>query len=185
MAIVSITVQDTGDQDTLWGVPADTQMNKGPIPRGSRHYHGQLAVAALGSGDQSVVRVTLTFPTKFVWIPKSISIWFQSDDATEEFEAAGQIVYRDSVDHKFSLASELSFTGVTNLASRIYRPAGYYRRWINTVAEPQTNLDLIITDQSADTSTAGDVFWSCDFWMYDKEQCLNYPVNLFEQLIPS
>ncbi len=183
MAIVSITASDVGDDETLWGVPADLQLNKAPMPRGFRHYHGNVAVPLLGTGDQSVVRITFTFPTQRVFLAKSISLWFKSDDDTEEFQQGGLMTYRDSIDHNFALTSELGFGGVTNLATRIYRPLGSYRRWINNQGAA-TTLDLVVTDQSGDASTAGDVFWAADFWMYDIEQCMNYPVNLFEQLIP-
>lgn len=185
MAIVSVTATDTGDTEILWGVPPDADLNKTPIPRGIRKYNGTVAVPALGSGDQTVVQITFTFPTKFIFYPRSFSCQFASDDTTSEFEQFGMMQYDGSnAPIRFLLDSNggIGRQGVTNLALNIYRPIGGWRQWIN-VEGGSTGLRFVVTDQSGDTSTAGDIFWNAEFWFYDQEQCMNYPINLFEQLM--
>lgn len=149
-------------------------------------------MAALGSADQTAVVITLLFPTKFLYLPKRVNIYFESDDTTTEFEQFGVLAYEDStasVRHTYELASSGvgRFTALL-AATNIYHPIGAWREWINAEAQGASNnidrMTLNIQDMSGDTSTAGDVFWNVDFWIYDLEQCMNYPVNLFEQLIP-
>jgi len=187
MAIVSVTSTDVGDTETLWGVPADAALNITPISRGIRKYFGSVAVAALGAGDQTIVTITLTFPTKFIYYPRSLTCNFASDDTTSEFEQFGDIAYNGAHAQRYLMDSGggLAREEITNTAINIYRPTGAWRQWLNVEGGGPTELRLIVSDQSGDASTAGDFFWFVDFWMYDKEQCFNYPVNLFEQLLPA
>lgn len=188
MAIVTVQATDAGDHQTLWAVPPDAKLDKSPIPRGIRHYHGEAAVAALGSGDQTAVIITFTFPTNFIYLARNISLMFSSDDTTEEFDQFGIMRLTTGIlQHEYSLRSEgTGRYGGTLLAERVWRPMGAYREWIG----PGTGdlgagaVQLCVQDMSSDTSTAGDIFWNADFWIYDIEQCMNYPANLFEQLIP-
>lgn len=188
MTVISVTATDSGDSERLWAVPPDAALNKTPIPRGIRHYEGTVAVAALGASDQTNVQVAFSFPSQFLYVPKAISIWFESDDATCEFTQYGLLKYigGGSPDYLLDSGTGLAFNGVDNFAQKIYRPLGSWRQWLDPAGNGlgPTNMHLVITDQSGDTSTAGDVFWSCDYWIYDIEQCMNYPVNLFEQIIP-
>lgn len=188
MAVVAVAAASAGSRETLWAVPADAALNKTPIPRGIRNYNGTVAVAALGSGDQTVVTVTLSFPTKFLYYPRDVSCWFKSDDATSEFEQFGGLTYLAAGGNQ-AIRYVLDSGGITrntvdNDAINVYRPIGGWRNWINLDGGP-TSITLVVTDQSGDTSTAGDVSWTANFWIYDVEQCMNYPVNLFEQFLPA
>jgi len=187
MAIVNVSVTDVGDVEQLWAVPADASLNKTPIPRGIRHYHGQTAIAALGVGDQTAVVISFTFPSKFVYLAKSMTIAFSSDDITSEFDPLGVLNYAQSGSdspHKYQLKSEgNSSFGTALVAENIYRPLGTWREWINGPFGG-ASVSLSISDTSGDASTAGDVFWNGEFWIYDLEQCMNWPVNVGEMYQP-
>jgi len=186
MAIVSVTGSDIGQEIKRWSVPPDIQLNKSPIPRGIRHYGGVVSIAALGAGDQTVVNITFTFPNSYIYMCKSFNLRFESDDAVlPEFENQGALIYNQvkyGADATFQLFSRgAAWYTTLNLASVIWRPEGTWRQWINGL--DGDSLVLAVSDQSGDTSSAGDVFWSCEFWEYDAEQCLNWEVNVQQQLI--
>lgn len=187
MTVVVPSTTDPGIAAPRWTVPPDALLNHTAIPRGLRFYGGQLAVAALGAADQTLVFITLTFPTTHVYLPKSLNVRFESDDMTSEFENFGSLTYNlvrytGPVDPIFGLFSRgICFQPATALATNIYHPEGTWRQWIN--GPDGDTIVLNIADVSGDTSAAGDAFWSAEFWEYDIEQCLNWEPNLQQQLI--
>lgn len=187
MAIIAVNLADNGDSETLWAVPPNAQLDKSPIPRGIRHYHGTAPIAILGSGDQTAVTLSFTFPTRAVYLPRVITLKFASDDTTSEFDQFGTLRFTQNSGtiHSYVMRSEgISRQGATLLAENIYRPLGRWREWINVGEDPVTGVQMSINDNSGDASAAGDVEWAADFWIYDIEQCNHYTVNLFEQFLP-
>lgn len=188
MTVIAVVATDPGDTVQQWAIPPGTQSADTPIPRGLRNYQGSGAVAALGANDETAVTITLEFPENFNYLPRNILISFRSDDATEEFEAGGFMSYGDMGSTSNSNGVELVSTNsliVNNAgtlqALRAFRPLGQWRRFVSGPRSDSIILQII--DNSNDTSTAGDVLWWADFWIYDIEQCLRWPVNLQEQLI--
>lgn len=181
MTVISVAVTDTGRNNVTWEVPPDPRLIDSPIPRGLRNYGGTTAIAALGTNDETQVTITLEFPTAFNWLCKSATIEFSSDDLTSEFSNLGVIEYRPAGASDFGVMKRYeifsngqSFPGGAR-SSQIYAPTGTWRQWID--GPNQDTVTLRISDVSNDTSTAGDVRWTADFWMYDIAQCLKWPVN--------
>lgn len=181
MTVISVATSDAGRPGTRWEVPADPQLINSPIPRASRRYGGSIAVPALGANDETNVQISLLFPTAFVYLPKSLTIEFVSDDLTTEFSNLGQLEYHPDGDGSFGsrLSYETFCDGpgfrIAAKSIQIFRPQGTWRHWIN--GPTSTIMVLRLADISGDTSTAGDVAWTGDFWEYDIAQCLNYPIN--------
>lgn len=181
MAVIPIVATDVGDATIRWEVPQDNRLNESPIPRGLRVYQGALAVAALGAGDQTNVAITFTFPTAFNYLCKSVTITFASDDLTSEFSNFGSLEYRPG--GATGIGGRTMYGLVCNGASfraavrseQTYRPLGTWRRWL--MGSLDDAMALHIADISGDASTAGDVVWSAEFWEFDIEQCLKWPVN--------
>lgn len=181
MAIVSVIPIDAGRETVHWEIPTENALNLSPIPRGVRKYGGTAAIAALGAGDETNVGITLTFPSAFIYLPKNISLTFRSDDLTTEFSNIGTLEYRPAavsalgtrIDYEL-FCDGPSFWAASN-SEQYYRPKGSWRQWVNG-PDGDTVL-LFIADISGDTSTAGDVAWTADFWEYDVNQCLKWPVN--------
>lgn len=181
MAVIAVTATDTGDLTTRWAIPDEKQLNNSPIPRGLREYKGTAAVPALGAGDQTNVGITFSFPSNFIYLAKSFTCSFVSDDLTSEFGNLGNIEYE--VGGSASIANRIeypiksegqSFRSAVK-SDQTYVPLGTWRRFING-----SNGDFFaffLADMSGDASTAGDVSWFADFLVYDVEQCFNWPVN--------
>lgn len=181
MAIVNVSPSDGGRDTARWAIPPDDILNKTPIPRGVRTYGGTAAVLALGAGDETNVQITFTFPTVFVYLPKSISTQFISDDLTTEFSNEGTLRYRPRNATAIGTVKDYamhcdgpSFVAAVR-SSQVFRPLGTWRQWI--AGQNGDTMNLFMADISGDTSTAGDIGWNAEFWAYDIEQCLNWPVN--------
>lgn len=181
MAIISVLVGDGGRETTHWSVPEDNLLNMSPIPRGIRDYGQTNAIAALGAGDETNVVITLSFPTAFMYLPKSLSISFRSDDLTTEFSNLGSMQYQPRGNAALGIAKEYvllcggaSFFGAAQ-SIQAFHPVGTWREWVR--GPDLDSVSMRISDISGDTSTAGDVYWTASFWEFDVEQCLNYPVN--------
>lgn len=181
MAVIAVTATDTGQIGSRWAVEPDPVLKKTPIPRGIRNYGSTIAVAALGAGDETNVDITLTFPTAFAYLPKTISIQFGSDDLTTEFSNLGLLEYRPGASANLGTVGmyELFCDGPAFRAAlqsfQVYRPQGQWRNWL--FGNRLDTIHLLLADISGDTSTAGDIGWTAEFWEYDIEQCLNWPVN--------
>lgn len=181
MAVIAVTATDTGRETVHWSVPPDNVLNQTPIPRGLRDYRGAAAVLALGAGDETNVDITFTFPTAFIYLPKSISFMFQSDGILSEFGNLGILEYQPGaiptlgLREQYSMASDGQAFRQATRSVQIYRPQGTWRQFVNGPNGDTIHINL--ADMSMDTSEAGDVTWSCDFWEYDIEQCLKWPVN--------
>lgn len=181
MAIITVAPADAGNRTQRWHVPPDNILNNSPVPRGLRFYGGTAPVAALGAGDETSIQLTLNFPTAFMYLCKAITVLFQSDDLTTEFQNIGVLEYRPEASTSLALRTdyELFCDGPAMRAAvtsvQVFRPLGSWRRWINGPAGDQ--LVTFLSDISGDASTAGDFAWQAEFWEYDVEQCLKWPVN--------
>lgn len=183
MTVITVAPSDGGDATVHWKVPPDPQLNESPIPRGLRFYGGSSAVAALGTNDETLINVRLTFPSAYCYLPKSLSLEFLSDDTTSEFGDIGGLTYNPGgigaavigTRKVFELFSDGQWFLLAVKSVQTYRPMGNWRQWIYGNAGDQ--LQLNITDMSNDTSTAGDVRWNAEFWEFDINQCLSWQAN--------
>lgn len=181
MTVIVVAVDDPGTSGQNWTVPPELVLRETPIPRGLRNYNGTAAIAALGSGDQTSVLIRLNFPIQYVYLPKTVNLIFQSDDGTTEFGDIGSLEYRPGGSQDLGTRVNYAFTSPGQAfrgafkSMQSYTPQGQWRRFV--MGNKLDTLNLIISDQSGDTSTAGDVAWSCEFWEYDIEQCFQWPIN--------
>lgn len=189
MTTINVTATDAGHDIQRWTVPPDAIINNSPIPRGFRIYEATVAVPALGANDETVVTLTYTFPIAYCYLLKSFTYAFLSDDQTEEFDPVGTMRYIEGTggsnqNFEFEIVSTGAFSrGSSAAACRNYGPRSGDAWRIFVQGDRLDTIIMEIADTSNDTSTAGDVFWKAEFWEYDLEQCLNYPVFLFNQLI--
>jgi len=181
MAVIEVAVTDAGSRTVHWATPTETVLENSPIPRGLRHYGGTAAVAALGAGDETNIDITLTFPPSFVYIPKTITMQFTSDDLTTEFSNEGLLEYRPGgsatigVREEFAMHCDGPTFRLAVNSVQVYRPLGTWR--LVVFGNVQDSVHMNMADISGDTSTAGDVSWTAEFWEYDVEQCFKWPIN--------
>lgn len=187
MTVITVSGNDAGKPGMHWEVPGANQLVNSPIPRGTRRYGSSAQIAALGANDETSFIGTLSFPTVFMYLPKSFTCAFFSDDLTSEFDNLGSLEYRPGTSQSMGtrLAYQLESKGQNfRLAVRsqqLYVPLGTWRHWIDGPGGDQ--LVFMLTDVSNDTSTAGDVFWTAEFWEFDIEQCFKWPVNVPTQTV--
>lgn len=179
MTVITIEKTDPGLPTRRWNVPNEPVLMTTPIPRGLRTYGNQKAVAALGANDETSVVITLEFPIAFAYVAKSLSIEFLSDDITTEFNNIGSMDYVVPVNvinqgkRSYELLCDGPSIQLAVRSQQIYRPMGSWKHWI----QPSETITLMIQDMSGDTSTAGDVKWTAEFWEYDIEQFSRWPIN--------
>lgn len=180
MTVINVAATDAGTETLRWEVPVAPILVNSPIPRGLRKYGGVTAIAALGANDETSVKVSLTFPPN-VYLLKNLTIAFWSDDLTTEFSNEGILEYAPGgsgqlgVLQDYALTCNAPFFRGAVRSIQIYRPLGTIRLWIQ--GNKGDLVDLFLADISGDASTAGDVAWTAEFWEYDVEQCLEWPVN--------
>lgn len=181
MAIISVTATDVGNETVHWQVPPDNSLNESPIPRGLRIYQGTAQIAILGAGDETDFLLHLTVPLNFIYLPKTVTVSFLSDDITSEFGNIGILEYRPGssafvgVVRDFEMISAGPSFRLAVRSIQTYRPQGEWRQWL--VGSEADRLSVNIQDMSGDASAAGDVAWYAEFWEYDIEQCFKWPVN--------
>lgn len=182
MTIISVTSTDVGNPIT-WATLPGLRDQKSPVPRGLRNYNGTVAVAALGSGDETAVGITFSFPTNYVFLPRDISIVFISDDTTSEFSDEGSMRITNAQGNSFyPLHSDgQAQFGATTLAINLWRPLGGWRQWLRGSSDM---VLLSVQDMSMDTSTAGDIRWNANFWIFDIEQVQNWEPNFQDMILP-
>lgn len=189
MAVISVTASDDGEivPAQHWQVPAQAALNASPIPRGLRKYQNGKPIAALGAGDETDFLLKFTFPIGFVYLPKSITVSFVSDDITSEFGNIGILEYRPAAatgigsvrDYEMVSAGQSIRLALRSIQT--YIPQGTWRQWI--IGNDLDQLIVNLQDMSGDTSTAGDMEWYAEFWEFDVEQCLKWPVNTALQVL--
>lgn len=181
MTVIAVTVADAGDSTLRWEIPPGAVLDHTPVPRGIRRYIGTAQIAALGAGDETNFNLTFTYPVQYNYLPKSLTIWFSSDDLTTEFSNFGSLEYRPTTSsslgtrRNYALVCEGAAFRAAVRSEQYFSPRGTWKEWISG---PDVDvIQIFLADISGDTSTAGDVSWFAEFWEYDIEQCLKWPVN--------
>ncbi len=180
MAVISVSVVDPGDEVIQWSIPPEPELNH--VPRGIRTYRGTAAIAAKGAGDETRVQIRFTFPTSYAYVMKTLGCMFQSDDTVNEFQAAAGLAmapfggtdHGDMI-HGVLTGAEINVNAAT-VARRMYQPSpGFPRPVLNASVGATTFLEL--ADMDAGATTAGDVTWYGEFWVYDLDQVRSYPMH--------
>lgn len=183
MAVVSYNPTDAGDGITSWSIPPGTVMPGSFVPRHVRHYRGTQAIAAKGAGDEIRFQLQVTFPDPYIFLLKNLSFSFISDDVTNLWESVGILKFvEENVNPTFAemIWTALASDGVCMVDSvqrsvRTWRTnAGAPRPFIDP---PRGNVEVALCEQDAGAGIAGDVFWSIDFYAFDRDQALTWPIH--------
>lgn len=178
MAIVTTSLALTGTRSSQWAVPTDDVLRNSAVPRAIYSHSGSSAIAAKLAADQSRVVVTLDFEAPYCYLLKSISCLLESADDVMDFDAVGSVGYDiPNVDPSFEIESKaVTRAGSTLTARRTYVATGdsFIQRLIDG---DRDGMSISLADVSADASSACSVFIRTEFYEFDKEQCLNWPVH--------
>lgn len=175
MAIVNVVPGSAGEITKLWKIPPASRHTNSFIPRGIVTFEGSSSIAAKIAADQTRVQLTLSFSGSFCFALKNFSVRVTSDDQSNDFNNTGRVLFGASGLSAECVATGNTYADSTLKAQKIYTlPAGFGYPLMTGDTD-----DILVTlaDVSADASSAGDVIWFVQAYMYDIEQCNNYQVN--------
>lgn len=181
MAIITVTVTDTEPVPTAWELPESPEQIRSAIPRGLITFRGTSAIAALDAANQTSYVLSLTMPGGAAYLLKSIMLRFQSDDLTNDFNNLGLGLW---VGPSFPVGGvEVPGFAVIAAGELINAAALSNKVW---VPGPITTKRTLITDDilaihladmSADASTAGDMSYWIEFYVFQVDQIDKWEVN--------
>lgn len=181
MAVVTVTVADDAPNPRYWAGPGQYSGNRSPIPRGLITYTGADAIALKGAGDETVYALTLTMPPNFAYLLRNLMVTMVSDDLTNNFNLIGKGSYAgDSfafslVNPPWNLISAGEFIeGAAVKASRIWVPGAGTPKLI---LQGGDRVAAELTDMDAGASTAGDMFYFYEFYVFDITQIDKWELN--------
>lgn len=177
MAIVTIALTDTVPVPLAWVLPPSPVAIRSPIPRGLVIFAGNGAVAAKSAGDETNLSIALTMPTGFAYLPRNVNIRFGSADLVELFETLGFGLYT---------IARLPSTDLFNMVSPgqvISGAALAFKNWVPGAGAPKRLLEgddtltFTFSDMDAGASSAGNLFWFVDLYVFDTDQVDKWEVN--------
>lgn len=186
MAIITVTVADAEPTPTRWAMPPDPSVQRSPIPQGTITYSGEDAIATLAGGNQTSYGLNLTMPTGFAYLPRVVLVRFASDDITESWDATGEVLYTltsagqaaggtfGSVFH--AMLSPGAFVRSAAKASRLWVPAAGSPKLMLQGADVY-GIALTDMDSGAGGSTAGDISYWVQFYVFNIDQIDKWEVN--------
>lgn len=183
MATVSITTSDATPVGIKWEMPTNYEGLRSPIPRGLVFFSGTEAIPTLSAGDVTNYRLNLTLPTGFVYLPKDALINFISDDLVVNFDNNGVLTYQGAsgtINNPLTPSRSYNLTspGVVNFFAALGT-----KIWVPGVGTPKLfmqGLDVFnmrVADIDAGGSTAGDINYFMNFYVFDVDQIDKWEVN--------
>lgn len=180
MAVVPVAINDAAPRGQQWSLEAGSAQQRSPIPRGLLVFSGTAAVALKDAANVTSVVLTLTMPTGGAFLPRNFNWRFQSDDLTNDFNVRG---------HAFYTRAAPIDNGAAPLFTML-SPGGYIvvgtigaLNWVPAPGSPKLMLaggdtmTFSAQDQSSDASTAGDISYWMEFYVFDQDQIDKWQVN--------
>jgi len=180
MAIVSVQKALTGVIDSQWSVPPQSVLDQVPVPRGLFVFCGSVAIPAKLAADSTRLFFSLTFNSSFAFIQKNLDLTVFSDDQVMDFDKCAFVNYFKTVGSATIVNAELKSGGPAHHGSNLAAVQNYHPavNSIRPIIDGDTmSIGVNVADISTDASSAGDAFFCGEFWMYDKSQLRNYPIN--------
>lgn len=177
MTIITVAITDTTPLGIKWDMPGNYQGLRSPIPRGIIQYSGTDAIAVLGTGDQTNYTLSLVMPTGYAYLPKNLMVEYVSDDLTNDFNNNGLGLlfgHWPIIGPQFNMVSPGEAINNAAQAFRIWTPA---QGTPKVVAVGTESYNFRMADMSTDASTAGDMRYFCEFYVFDVDQVSRWEVN--------
>lgn len=185
MAIIPVSVAADPPTAKAWELPPGPQALRSPIPRGRITFAGTDAIATLVSGNQTQYTLSLTFPTGFVYLPRTLLLRYTSDDLDISWDAnaiafarlGGGVGTAGTVN---GISWNLTSPGVSNIqaavATRVWAPSSGSPK-ILFLGDDVLQFFLEDMDVAADGATAGDMSYWHDFYVFDVDQVDKWEIN--------
>lgn len=179
MAVVSVTTTDTG-VPTLFSLPAGG-IRDTAVPRGIHTFEGTQAIAAKIAANQTQFQLTLNFTDAYIYMLKTGSLTMISDDQVLDFGDTGIMFYSSTqVDNSLWPHVNITSPGVSFSGAALVAVKTWERDWGTPCFAFDGETDdvrVAVADTSSDASSAGDIRWRYEFYIFDKDQYRNYPVH--------
>lgn len=178
MTVIAIALTDVEPTRKLWETPPDPVALRSPIPMGTIKFQNSGAVAAKGANDETNLSLKLTMPSGYVYLPRFIETRFTSDDLVETYNANafGHYVFAsgDNSFITFNMTSPGQFIEGAIKAEKIWIPG------LGTpkiLMRPTDTLNFGFADMDAGATTAGDLFWAVELYVFNVDQIDKWEVN--------
>lgn len=177
MAIVTVSIADALPIATKWEMPANYEGIRSPIPRGIVTYSGTNPIATLSAGDETSYKLTLTMPPGFAYLLKTLHMRFISDDLVNNFNNIAQGFYGravDPIDTEFVIQTPGEAIIGAVVAFKLYGPIATTPKLLLLGDD---TIGCRLADMDAGGSTAGDVLYYWQFYVFDVDQVDKWEVN--------
>lgn len=184
MAIITNTTTDITPIATRWSTPVTGLQIQSAIPLGLLIFHGTVAIATKIAGNETNMQLTVTMPDGFGYLLRNSMIRIASDDLINEFELIGLGQYNRALPPTFeSLFNMISPGNISNQAAKatkLYTPAPLTPK---LVLRPGDGITFRIADMDANETTAGDMTWFHQFYVFALDQIDKWQVNAPQPVI--
>jgi len=177
MAVVTVSVTDSAPVATKWEMPPNYEGLRSPIPRGLITYAGTDAIATLTAGDETTYQLSLVMPPGFAYLPKMIQVLYRSDDLDANFNNLALGFYLRAIDKgtpHFSLQSPGEIIRNALDANIVWAPLPVTPK---LVLQASDSMGIQCADMAPGGSSAGDMFYFMQFYVFDVDQVDKWEVN--------
>lgn len=176
MAIISVSTTTGPTQVERWEMPPSPDAIRSPVPSGVIHFNGTEAIAALDAANQTSYSLICTLPGGHVYILKSFTLRFASDDLVNDFNDIGLCLYNiPTTSPVFNMVSPGAGVFLGNMAMKVWQPTSTTPKRI--LFGGRDTFNMYVADMSADASTAGDMNYDVQFYEFDVDQIDKYELN--------
>lgn len=177
MAVVPVAITDSLPDAKKWEMPTTYDGLRSPIPRGLITFSGSDPIATLGAGDETAYTLTTVMPPGFVYLPRIMHVRFTSDDLVAQFGVNAFGVYvrnEDTINCKFNMQSPGVVINNAVVGELLYHPLPVTPKILLAGAD---SIQFRLSDMSAGGSTAGDMIYFVQLYVFDVDQVSKWEVN--------
>lgn len=184
MTIVTKSVANNSPIPQQWELPTGPQVLRSPIPMGLVTFSGIDPIALKAAGDETSYILTLTMPKGFAYLPRYMVIRFSSDDLVAEWNLCGLGKYNRASRGEVG-AGDVGATYFQLKAPGSNTQLALYKNfiWVADSGTPKLMLQendtlvMYLEDMDAGETTAGDMNYWIEFYVYQVDQIDKWEIN--------
>lgn len=177
MAVVTVSVADSAPFAQKWEMPNNYEGIRSPIPRGLITFTGTDAIATLSAGDETSYQLLLTMPPGFAYLLRLLHVRFVSDNLVANFGLFGHTFYSRTVDpinNQFSIVAPGVAINNAVVGQILWAPVATAPKLMLRGGD---QMGIRLSDMDAGGSTAGDMLYFHQFYIFDIDQIDKWEVN--------
>lgn len=179
MTVITVTCTNAEPVPVRWSTPPTNQQINSAIPLGLIIFSGTDAIAAKQAGDETSLILKQVMPDGFVYLLRNTELQIRSDDLVLEFDLVGEGIYNrqlpDTIQQpKFTITSSGKYSQLATKAVQMYTPDVLTPKLI---LRPADTLEYRIADMDSGATSAGDLFYYTEFYVFAIDQVDRWMVN--------